>query len=99
MEQDDTARRPPEQPHSTAGKLDLILWRLTELERDLSGTVTRNEYETRQEQLSGRVSALEAARAESAKERRTVFIGITVALSIPALRFILEVIKSLEGIS
>lgn len=96
MEPDDTAPRPKLQS-TDSGKLDLILWRLTELERDLTGTVNRKEYETRHEQLAGRVTSLEDARAEGAKERRTVFIGITVALSLPALRFIFEIIQSMEG--
>lgn len=96
MELDDTVP-PPKLQHSDSGKLDLILWRLTELERDLTGTVTRKEYETRHEQLTSRVASLEDARAESVKERRTIFIGIIVALSVPALRVVFELIQTMEG--
>lgn len=96
MEPDDTAPSSKLQ-HTDSGKLDLILWRLTELEKDLSGTVSRKEYETRHDQLAGRVASLEDARAESNKERRTIFIGIIVALSVPALRFVFELIQTMEG--
>ena len=97
MEPDDTAP-PPRLQDTNSGKLDLILWRLTELERDLTGMVNRKEYETRHEQLTSRVTSLEDARAEVNKERRTVFIGIIVALSVPALRFVFELIEGMEGI-
>lgn len=96
MEPDDTAP-PPKLQDTNSGKLDLILWRLTELEKDLSGTVGRKEYETKHEQLAGRVTSLEGARAESAKERRTILVGIIVALSVPALRFVFELIQTMEG--
>lgn len=97
MEPDDTAQ-PPKLLETNSGKLDLILWRLTELERGLTGTVNRKEYETRHEQLTSRMASLEDARAEAGKERRTIFIGIIVALSVPALRFVFELIQSMEGI-
>ena len=96
MEPDDTVPHPKLQS-TDSGKLDLILWRLTELEKDLSGTVNRKEYETRHELLAGRVTSLEGARAESAKERRTILVGIIVALSVPVLRFVFELIQTVEG--
>lgn len=99
MEPDDTERNRWRAPLPTTadGKLDLIIWRLTELEKDLQGTLPRTEYETRHRQINDRVSELERVRKEEAKERRGLMVGILVALSVPALRAVFEVMQSMEG--
>lgn len=99
MEPDDTERNRWRAPLPTTadGKLDLIIWRLTELEKDLQGTLPRTEYETRHRQMDDRVSELERVRKEEAKERRGLMVGILVALSVPVLRVVFELMQSMEG--
>lgn len=85
---------PREHPSGQHEKLDLILWRLTQIETQLeTKTVPRSEWETHHDHLATRVKELETD-AETAKaDRRKIIMGIAVALAVPIGKWSLDLIS------
>lgn len=76
-----------------AAKIDLILWRLEKMEAQLSAPPTKEQEAAEREAFRVRLAALEKIGEEERKERRTLATGVLVALSVPIVRLVLQVIE------
>lgn len=66
-------------------KIDLILYRLGQIEAQTKDLVSVDLYRVEQVHIQGRVSALETAAEKRRSNDRTLWVGVGLALLIPVL--------------
>lgn len=66
-------------------KIDLILYRLQQIEAQTKDLVSVDLYRVEQVHIQGRVTALEAAAEKRRANDRTLWVGVGLALLIPVL--------------
>lgn len=66
-------------------KIDLILYRLQQIEAQTKGLVSTDLYRVEQMHIQGRVASLETAAEKRRSNERTLWVGVGLALLIPVL--------------
>ena len=66
-------------------KIDLILYRLGQIETQTKDLVSLDLYRVEQVHIQGRVKALETAAEKRRSNDRTLWVGVGLALLIPVL--------------
>lgn len=66
-------------------KFDLILYRLQQIEQQTKGLVSTDIYRVETEHMRGRLVSLETAAEKRRSNGRSLWVGIGLALLIPAL--------------
>lgn len=66
-------------------KIDLILYRLQQIEAQTKGLVSIDLYRVEQMHMQGRVAAMETAAEKRRSNERTLWVGVGLALLIPVL--------------
>lgn len=89
------------QPRSTpegTTKLDLVLWRLSRIERSLENNVlTRDEYLIKHNHLTDRVSDLETDAERAELDKKKLGTAVVIALIIPVGTWAIELLRITGG--
>ena len=66
-------------------KIDLILYRLQQIEAQTKGLVSIDLYRVERDHISGRLVTLETAAEKRRSNERSLWVGVGLALLIPVL--------------
>lgn len=89
--------RPGGRPEG-ATKLDLVLWRLSRIERSLEHNVlTRDEYLIKHGHLTDRVTELEKDAEQAELDKKKLGTAVVIALIIPVGTWAIELLRITGG--
>lgn len=66
-------------------KIDLILYRLQQIEAQTKGLVSIDLYRVEHDHIRGRIGSLETAAEKRRSNERSLWVGVGLALLIPVL--------------